>query len=120
MRRRVEPAAAAVVTLLAGGGDSSYADQAKEAVKDLARANQWGEARALYEWFLPLLRLDTLPKFVQLIKLAQVAVGQGSARVRPPRLEVTGAEYDGVVALIRDRLAARPGILAGQGEALAR
>ena len=87
---------------------------------DLARANQWGEARALYEWFLPLLRLDTLPKFVQLIKLAQVAVGQGSARVRPPRLEVTGAEYDGVVALIRDRLAARPGILAGHGEALSR
>jgi predicted Ser/Thr protein kinase len=35
-------AAAAVVTLLANGGsgDSSYADQAKEAVKDLARANQ--------------------------------------------------------------------------------
>jgi hypothetical protein len=34
-------AVAAVITLVAsGGGDSSYADQAKEAVKDLARANQ--------------------------------------------------------------------------------
>ena len=36
------------------------------------------EARTLYDWFLPLLRLDTLPKFVQLIKLAQVEVGKGT------------------------------------------
>jgi 4-hydroxy-tetrahydrodipicolinate synthase len=105
---------------------------------DLARAGRTREARTLYEWFLPLLRLDTLPKFVQLIKLAQVAVGKGSARVRPPRLEVVGAEYDVAMALIRERLAARPpasasadGALAGvrstapargvlQGDALAR
>ena len=35
-------AVAAVITLVAsgGGGDTSYADQAKDAVKDLARANQ--------------------------------------------------------------------------------
>ena len=71
-------------------------------------AGEWTEARALYEWFLPLLRLDTLPKFVQLIKLVQVEVGKGTARVRPPRLEVTGEEYDGVMELIRDRLASRP------------
>ena len=35
------------------------------------------EARALYEWFLPLLRLDTVPKFVQLIKLVQSGGGTG-------------------------------------------
>ncbi|HEX5072402.1 MAG TPA: dihydrodipicolinate synthase family protein [Gemmatimonadaceae bacterium] len=75
---------------------------------DLARSGDWTEARALYDWFLPLLRLDTLPKFVQLIKLVQVEVGRGSARVRPPRLELTGAEYDDALALIRDRLAMRP------------
>jgi 4-hydroxy-tetrahydrodipicolinate synthase len=80
---------------------------------DLARANNLTEARALYDWFLPLLRLDTLPKFVQLIKLVQVAVGRGTARVRPPRLELTGAEYDDALALIRDRLAMRPGIATG-------
>src|SRR6185437_13595515 len=33
------------------------------------------EALALYRWFLPLLRMDTVPKFVQLIKLAQQRVG---------------------------------------------
>ncbi|MGH9639932.1 MAG: dihydrodipicolinate synthase family protein, partial [Bryobacteraceae bacterium] len=31
----------------------------------------------LYRWFLPLLRMDTVPKFVQLIKLVQVEVGMG-------------------------------------------
>lgn len=46
----------------------------------------------LYYWFLPLLRMDNGPKFVQLIKLAQETVGKGSARVRPPRLELVGAE----------------------------
>jgi dihydrodipicolinate synthase/N-acetylneuraminate lyase len=80
---------------------------------DLARSGDWTEARALYDWFLPLLRLDTLPKFVQLIKLVQVEVGRGTARVRPPRLELTGAEYDDALALIRDRLAIRPGVATG-------
>ena len=75
---------------------------------DLGRSGNLKEARALYDWFLPLLRLDTLSKFVQLIKLVQVEVGRGTARVRPPRLELTGAEYDDAVALIRDRLALRP------------
>jgi len=83
---------------------------------DLARSGALTEARPLYDWFLPLLRLDTLPKFVQLIKLVQVEVGRGTARVRPPRLELTGAEYDDALALIRDRLAMRPGTAtAGDG-----
>jgi 4-hydroxy-tetrahydrodipicolinate synthase len=79
---------------------------------ELARTDRWNEARALYDWFLPLLRLDTLPKFVQLIKLVQAEVDRGSARVRPPRLEVTGEEYDWVIDLIRERLRARPSLSA--------
>jgi 4-hydroxy-tetrahydrodipicolinate synthase len=75
---------------------------------DAAWNGRWDDARTIYEWFLPLLRLDTVPKFVQLIKLVQVAVGQGSARVRPPRLEVVGEELAAVQALIRERLASRP------------
>ena len=50
------------------------------------------EAFALYRWFLPLLRMDTVPKFIQLIKFVQQEVGVGNARVRPPRLEITGEE----------------------------
>ncbi len=75
---------------------------------DLAAAGRSDEARTLYEWFLPLLRLDTGPKFVQLIKLVQAEVGWGSEAVRPPRLPLAGAEREGVLALIRERLAARP------------
>lgn len=75
---------------------------------DAAWNGRLDEARTLYEWFLPLLRLDTVPKFVQLIKLVQAAVGQGSARVRPPRLEVVGDELAAVQALIEERLASRP------------
>ena len=87
---------------------------------DLARSGDLTEARALYDWFLPLLRLDTLPKFVQLIKLVQVEVGRGTARVRPPRLELTGAEYDDALALIRDRLALRPRMTTGRDQRGAR
>ena len=60
---------------------------------------------ALYNWFLPLLRMDTVPKFVQLIKLVQQEVGMGNARVRPPRLELTGAELDEALRVIRQILA---------------
>jgi dihydrodipicolinate synthase/N-acetylneuraminate lyase len=65
---------------------------------------------ALYEWFLPLLRLDVVPKFVQLIKLVQQEVGLGSERVRGPRLPLEGEERDEALALIRERLAARPSL----------
>jgi len=81
-----------------------------ESVKlfDLARVGQVGEARALNEWFLPLLRLDVVGKFVQLIKLVQQEVGMGSEIVRPPRLALDGAEREATLALIRERLAKRP------------
>jgi len=66
------------------------------------------KARELYEWFLPLLRLDTVPKFVQLIKLVQEKVGWGNPRVRPPRLELTGKELEETIALVDHALATRP------------
>jgi 4-hydroxy-tetrahydrodipicolinate synthase len=74
----------------------------------LARDGQREEAEALYRWFLPLLRMDTVPKFVQLIKLAQEQVGRGSERVRPPRLVLDGPERADALAAIAQALAARP------------
>jgi 4-hydroxy-tetrahydrodipicolinate synthase len=65
-------------------------------------------ADALYRWFLPLLVLDTVPKFVQLIKLAQSRVGQGSERVRAPRLALEGAEREAALQVIEQALATRP------------
>ena len=65
------------------------------------------QALDLYRWFLPLLRMDTVPKFVQLIKLAQEEVGMGSARVRPPRLELIGRELDEARAVLKEALVNR-------------
>jgi 4-hydroxy-tetrahydrodipicolinate synthase len=73
---------------------------------ELATGGRSSEARKVYEWFLPLLRLDTTPKFVQLIKLVQREVGKGTVRVRPPRLELDGEELDVALAGIRAALAA--------------
>jgi len=66
------------------------------------------KAFELYRWFLPLLRMDTVPNFVQLIKLVQVEVGIGNARVRPPRLELVGNELEQTRKIIRDALRSRP------------
>jgi 1-pyrroline-4-hydroxy-2-carboxylate deaminase len=76
----------------------------------LARAGRHQEALALYRWFLPLLRMDTVPKFVQLIKLVQERVGRGSERVRPPRLLLEGGERQAALEVIDRALATRPRI----------
>jgi dihydrodipicolinate synthase/N-acetylneuraminate lyase len=66
------------------------------------------KAFELYRWFLPLLRMDTVPKFVQLIKLVQAEVGIGNARVRPPRLELVGKELEHAKKVIGEALQSRP------------
>ena len=71
-------------------------------------AGRWAEARALYEWFLPLLHLDTGPKFVQQIKLIEELHGVGSARVRSPRLALDERESDKVRAVYMAAMASRP------------
>ena len=77
------------------------------ALFNLAREGGSRAAFNLYHWFLPLLRLDTVLKFVQLIKLAQAETGTGTERVRPPRLPLTGAEREEALAVIRQALATR-------------
>jgi 1-pyrroline-4-hydroxy-2-carboxylate deaminase len=71
---------------------------------NLAQAGEHEKAFELYSWFLPLLRMDTVPKFVQLIKQVQEEVGMGSARVRPPRLAVIGAELEETRRIIKEAL----------------
>ena len=75
-----------------------------------AAAGARDEAFAIYRWFLPLLRMDTVPKFVQLIKLAQQRVGMGSDRVRPPRLPLDGEELREANAILDHALATRPAL----------
>jgi 1-pyrroline-4-hydroxy-2-carboxylate deaminase len=66
------------------------------------------KALDLYRWFLPLLRMDTVPHFVQLIKLVQTEAGMGNARVRPPRLELVDDELEQSREIIRVALRSRP------------
>jgi 1-pyrroline-4-hydroxy-2-carboxylate deaminase len=77
---------------------------------DLARSRKHEDAFALYRWFLPLLRMDTVPKFVQLIKWVQGQTGTGSATVRPPRLELDGAELAEAKAVLERAMRDRPSV----------
>jgi 1-pyrroline-4-hydroxy-2-carboxylate deaminase len=80
------------------------------ALFNYAIAGEREHAFALYRWFLPLLRMDTVSKFVQLIHQVQQETGTGNARVRSPRLEVTGAELEETRAVVAEALRNRPAI----------
>ncbi len=76
----------------------------------LATAGRHQQAFELYRWFLPLLRMDTVPKFIQLIKQVQQELGVGSARVRGPRLQVVGEELAATRAIVEHAVATRPSV----------
>ena len=78
------------------------------ALFELARAGERDKASELYRWFLPLLQLDTIPEFVQLIKLVQAEVGWGTERVRRPRQPATGDLRAHALGLVAQALANRP------------
>jgi 4-hydroxy-tetrahydrodipicolinate synthase len=78
---------------------------------NLALAGKHKEAFALYRWSLPLLRMDTVPKFVQLIKWVQGETHTGTARVRPPRMELQGAELAEALQILQTALANRPAVV---------
>jgi len=67
-------------------------------------------AEELYRWFLPLLRIDTVPKFVQLIKLVQQEMGWGHERVRAPRCVLAGMERKNALATLKTALKHPPKI----------
>jgi len=76
----------------------------------LTRAGRWDDARRLYRWFSPLLKLDTHVKFVQYIKLMTQEAGLGAEWVREPRLPLTGEERERVLAVVRRGLESRPAL----------
>lgn len=106
----------AIVEALAVGAEGWIAGLAnalpKESVAlyDAALRGDLKTAAALYKWFLPLLRMDTVVKFVQLIKLVQERVGMGSQTVRPPRLLLVGEELAVAEVEIARALATRPAL----------
>jgi 4-hydroxy-tetrahydrodipicolinate synthase len=75
---------------------------------DHLQAGRWDEARALYRWFSPLMKLDTYPKFVQYIKLMSQEAGLGAEWVREPRKPIVGEERERILAIIRRGIKDRP------------
>lgn len=104
----VEGVAAGAVGWVAGLVNAYPAESVR--LMQLAATNDKAATFELYRWFLPLLRMDTVPKFVQLIKWVQEQAGVGSARVRAPRLEVTGNELAEAQAVFAKANATRPQI----------
>ncbi|QLE01011.1 dihydrodipicolinate synthase family protein [Galbibacter sp. BG1] len=78
------------------------------AIYKLAKAGKNIEALSIYRWFLPLLELDINPQLVQNIKLAEVATGIGTERVRAPRLPLQGEERKRVLKVIENGMKNRP------------
>jgi 1-pyrroline-4-hydroxy-2-carboxylate deaminase len=68
----------------------------------------WEQARGIYRWFMPLLHLDAEHDLVQSIKLAEQIMGRGAERVRLPRLPLSGARREEVVAMVEKAAATRP------------
>lgn len=77
------------------------------ALFDAAKKGQHERARAIYEWFLPMLRMDVVPEFVHLIKLVQERIGKGSERVRGPRLVIEGEQRARAIAAVEEALRTR-------------
>ncbi|HEX5219219.1 MAG TPA: dihydrodipicolinate synthase family protein [Verrucomicrobiae bacterium] len=80
------------------------------ALYNYAMRGERKKADELYKWFLPLLRMDTVPKFVQLIKLVQQEIGMGHERVRAPRCVMAGAERKVALETLKLALKTRPKI----------
>lgn len=78
------------------------------AIYELQKAGRIKDAIKIYRWFLPLLELDINAKLVQNIKLAEVATGIGTERVREPRLPLYGEERKRVLKTIEIGLSTRP------------
>jgi 1-pyrroline-4-hydroxy-2-carboxylate deaminase len=104
----------AVLEAIAAGATGWIAGLANALPRESVELYNYGingekdKAFELYRWFLPLLRMDAVPKFVQLIKLVQAEVRMGNSRVRPPRLDLVGKELEHNKKIIRAALDSRP------------
>ncbi|MGH9105054.1 MAG: dihydrodipicolinate synthase family protein [Acidimicrobiales bacterium] len=74
----------------------------------LCTRQRWEEATERYLAFLPLLRWDADPRFVQAIKIAQEQVGWYGGPVRLPRLPLPAPEAEEVRSAVRRYLATTP------------
>ncbi len=72
---------------------------------DLALAGDFAKARKLYAALIQLFHLDTVVKLVQHIKLAENLITGSAETVKPPRLDLEGAERERTIAITNKTLA---------------
>jgi 4-hydroxy-tetrahydrodipicolinate synthase len=72
---------------------------------NLAVAGDLAKARKLYRALLPLFHLDTVVKLVQHIKLAENIITGSAETVKPPRLNLSGAERQRTIDITNQTLA---------------
>lgn len=77
---------------------------------DLLQAGDFEQAREVYQWYTPLLHLDTHVKLVQYIKLTVAECGYGSELTRAPRLPLEGEERERILGIIREGIKTRPAL----------
>lgn len=102
----VEGIAAGATSWVAGTANAL--PQESVALFNSAIQGDYDQAFHLYKWIMPLMRLNAVPKFVQMTKLMQSAVGWGNTVVRPPRLELAGFELQTALDIIKTALSQRP------------
>lgn len=87
---------------------SGMANAVPKASVDLLRLAAEGDfvrARKLYAALTPLFHLDTVVKLVQHIKLAEHLITGSAETVKPPRLDLAGAERERTIAITKQTLA---------------
>ena len=84
--------------------------QESVAIFDFLQEGEIQKALDIYRWFMPLLHLDSAPDLVQSIKLAEQVMGRGSERVRMPRMTLTGARREEVIALVEKARDTQPSL----------
>lgn len=86
---------------------SGMANAVPKASVDLLKlcvAGKYAEARKLYAALDPLFYLDTVVKLVQHIKLAENIISGSAETVKPPRLNLNGAERERTIEITRKTL----------------
>jgi 1-pyrroline-4-hydroxy-2-carboxylate deaminase len=78
------------------------------AIHRLIGQGKYEEALRIFNWFTPVLHLDTHIKFVHYIKLAEAMTGLGTEWVRPPRLPLVGEERERISGIIAEAIRTRP------------
>lgn len=91
-------------------GMSNVFPREGETLFRLLAAGRFAEAMPLYQWFMPILHLDTRADLVQAIKYCEKYLGRGTDLSRPPRLALDAAEIAELDAVMKKAMDTRPAL----------